>query len=150
MRGPDAAILDCLFRAFTIRKNSTRYEAQQTMIARESSIELCRAFLQECPRCSRFIEPTRIEHHSCRHHHDAHQSSLEIFSAIRPRDESSRSGMCVWHIPHRNHYDLLRLLVVRFGKLRRNSCEITKQPVEPRLNSAVKYSCAADEASLNS
>src|SRR6267154_731264 len=26
------------------------------------------AFLQECPRCSRFIEPTRIEHHSCRHH----------------------------------------------------------------------------------
>src|SRR5882672_7813895 len=58
--------------------------------------------------------------------HAAHQSSLEIFSAIRPRDESSRSGMCVWHIPHRNHYDLLRLLVVPFGKLRRNSCEITK------------------------
>ena len=85
LRSPGTAIVDCLFRAFTVRKNSTRYEAQQTMIAREPSIELCRAFLQECPRCSRFIEPTRIEHNSCRH--QMLRTALPLrCSAIRPSE----------------------------------------------------------------
>src|SRR5258706_4868467 len=41
LRGPDAAILDCLFRASTIRKNSTRYQARQTLLASDTRIHLC-------------------------------------------------------------------------------------------------------------
>ena len=102
LRGPGAAILDCLFRAFTARKNSTRYEAQQTTIAREPSIELCRAFLQGCPRCSRFVEPTRIEHHSCRHRVLRISLPLRLSRPLDRANESSRRGMGVWHTPHRN------------------------------------------------
>ena len=55
LRGSDAAILDCLFRPFTVLKNSTSHEVQQAITAREPRIELCRAFLQKCPHCSRFV-----------------------------------------------------------------------------------------------
>jgi hypothetical protein len=55
LRGPDATIFDSLFRAFTALKNATRYEVQQIITAREPSIEFCRAFLQKCLHCSRFV-----------------------------------------------------------------------------------------------
>jgi len=131
LRGPGAAILDYLFRAFTVRKDSTRYEAQQTMIAREPSIELCRAFLQECLRCSRVVQPTRIEHHSCRHR--VLRTSLPLrFS--RPLDRANESSRveCAFGTFHAEiHHESLRPLVVPFGKLRRNCSEITKHPAEP-------------------
>ena len=55
LRGSDSRTFDSLFRAFTALKNSTRYEVQQTITAREPSIELCRAFVQKYPHCSRFV-----------------------------------------------------------------------------------------------
>jgi hypothetical protein len=55
LTGSDSRTFDSLFRAFTALKNSTRYEVQQTIAAREPSIEFCRTFLQKCPHCSHFV-----------------------------------------------------------------------------------------------
>jgi|SRR6266404_3849933 hypothetical protein len=54
LRGCESTIFDGLFRTFTAPKDSTGYEAEQTITAREPSIELRQVFLQNYPQLQLF------------------------------------------------------------------------------------------------